>query len=341
MAVDSRRLPVGVVMPVLNARKELPRHLESMEEWLDMVAEVIVVDSHSEDGTMEYLKEHLKHPGVTFIDHPRGLYPSWNRGIAEVGSEYFFVSTLGDTTCSASIALMYDSAMKLGTDVLVGLPTLVDEHGRSKDKFWPLHSMVDDMGMSEASRVDPWIWLAWSLMYLPATPIGSSASNLYRTAYMKRHPFSAEYGHIGDSAWALGHTFEAKFGIEPRAESTFWVHEAESGIQQQYADVVDRFVSLAKEVIEGRRGGAHEAPQEVAEICAAFLQRADDFRRYFRAGAEYRELKSRGGLGARLKALRIRAERLRIRKGTLAFRAWGRKRLIAGSLLAENAADAG
>src|SRR5437667_48674 len=56
----------------------LPRHLESMKEWLPLVEEVVVVDSESTDGTVEFLKKHLGPQSPRFFTHPPGLYQSWN-----------------------------------------------------------------------------------------------------------------------------------------------------------------------------------------------------------------------------------------------------------------------
>jgi hypothetical protein len=326
------RLPVGVMMPVLNARSELPRHLASMREWLEVVSEVVVVDSYSEDGTVDYLREHLHHPQVTIIEHPRGLYQSWNRGVAELRSKYFFVSTLGDTTSAASIHRMFETAEALQTDVLVGVPTLVDDHGKANGKRWPLHEMVSDLGLKEGSRIGGWLWMAWALMYLPATPIGSSASNLYRTGFMQKRPFPLDFGRIGDSAWAVKHAFDARFGIEPRAESTFWVHGVPVGIQQQYSEVMRPFIELVEQVLaeqvlaEQVRGGSPPSPV-IAEICQDFQRRIGELLRYFQAAAEYRELKRVRSLGAKLKGLRLRLERGKIRRGTLQFREKARAKL--------------
>jgi hypothetical protein len=302
-----------------------------MQEWLKVVSEVVVVDSYSEDGTVEYLREHLHHPKVVIIEHPRGLYQSWNRGVAELRSKYFFVSTLGDTTTAASIHRMFETAEALRTDVLVGLPTLVDDQGKPNGKRWPLHEMVDDLGLKEGSEIDGWLWMAWAMMYCPATPIGSSASNLYRTEFMQARPFPLDYGRIGDSAWAVKHAFDARFGIEPRAKSTFWVHGAPIGIQQQYSEIMGSFVELVGQVLVEQELAGNPPPPVIAEICRDFQRRNGELLRYFQAAAEYRELKRVRSIGARWKGFRLRLERSKIRRRTLRFREDGRTKLRARS----------
>ena len=58
-------LPISVLVPTRNSMSLLPQHVEAMRAWLDQVEEVVAVDSHSTDGTLEFLQRELKHPGLT------------------------------------------------------------------------------------------------------------------------------------------------------------------------------------------------------------------------------------------------------------------------------------
>ena len=87
----------------------LPRHLDFLEKWVDAVEEIVVVDSFSEDGSMDYLKKRLKHPNVQFLTHPPGLYASWNFGIGKVQARYVYISTIGDTITREDLATWWTS----------------------------------------------------------------------------------------------------------------------------------------------------------------------------------------------------------------------------------------
>jgi hypothetical protein len=63
-------------------------------------------------------------------------------------------------------------------------------------------------------------------MQMKGALLGSSASNIYRTAFMKRLPFPTEFGTTGDGAWGLQHAAEAVFGVVPGHFSSFLVHPA-------------------------------------------------------------------------------------------------------------------
>src|ERR1035441_1521617 len=89
-------LPVGVVMPTLNVRPQLPAHLFRSRTWSDLVEEIVVVDSQSEDGTGEYLRTQLQHPCIRHFSQSRGLYEAWNYGVGQLQRKYTYISTAGD-----------------------------------------------------------------------------------------------------------------------------------------------------------------------------------------------------------------------------------------------------
>ena len=89
------QLPVSVLVPTRNAAPLLAEHLAAMRAWTDAVAEIVVVDSQSTDGTVEMIRAGLKHPRIKVLQHPPGLYQSWNFGIGQLESELCYISTVG------------------------------------------------------------------------------------------------------------------------------------------------------------------------------------------------------------------------------------------------------
>src|SRR4051794_30761037 len=116
-------LPLGVVIPTKNSLPYLPAHLAGMREWLGLVEEVVVVDSFSTDGTVDFLKSNLSHPRVTYASHPPGLYASWNHGIAQIRSPYVFIATTGDLITPAGLQQLCQTAEMLACDVVISKPT--------------------------------------------------------------------------------------------------------------------------------------------------------------------------------------------------------------------------
>jgi glycosyltransferase involved in cell wall biosynthesis len=60
--------------------------MPALRSWLDLAQEVVVVDSESSDGTVEFLQSELRHPNLRFLSHPPGLYQSWNFGIRNLNT---------------------------------------------------------------------------------------------------------------------------------------------------------------------------------------------------------------------------------------------------------------
>jgi hypothetical protein len=54
--------------------------------------------------------------------------------------------------------------------------------------------------------------------------LGSSASNLYRTATFQRFAFPTEFGAQGDGVWAWFHAAEITWGVIPDQISSFLLH---------------------------------------------------------------------------------------------------------------------
>src|SRR5438046_3368389 len=123
-------LALGVVIPTKNSMAYLPRHVAGLQPWLELAAEVVVVDSHSTDGTVGFLRANLRHPALRFTDHPPGLYASWNHGVAEISSKYVFIATTGDTITREGVCQLVEAAESLGCDVVISKPTFCDAAGR-------------------------------------------------------------------------------------------------------------------------------------------------------------------------------------------------------------------
>ena len=227
MDEEARRgdaLPIGVVVPTRNCRSDLPSHLASMRPWLGRVREVVVVDSFSEDGTLEWMQDHLRHVRVSFLSHPPGLYPSWNAAIRHIRSPFTYISTIGDAVKPEGLEALFVAAEKLRVDVVISPPELTDRGGRAMLKTWPIHELLSGMGFREPCVLHPAVTFLCAASFIPAGILGSSASNLYRTTMLQACPFAEDMGHGGDVAWGIENSVRARFGILPETVSKFVVH---------------------------------------------------------------------------------------------------------------------
>lgn len=264
-----RRLPVGVIIPTYNCAAHMPAHLAALKEWLDLAQEVVVVDSESTDGTLELLQTGLAHPHLRFFTRPRGLYQAWNFGIAQLTSEFTYVSTAGDTITREGITHLVETAQRLGSDVLISPPKLIPEAGvKQPENDWPVHRILAELNLRapavlRRSRV---LHFAIDHALHVLGILGSSASNLYRTAPLQERPFPDDCGHAGDVGWGVRHALDATFALTPECCSTFLIHPVTHTEQQKrfYLQLQSRAPEWAREAL--RAAVADGPPADAAEL---------------------------------------------------------------------------
>lgn len=219
---------ITVVIPTRNSMPEIEAHVHALNGWLHRVGQVIVVDSESTDGTFEYLQANLKHECVEFLNHPPGLYESWNAAIQCAGSKYTYIATVNDFMPFETLVRLYSEAERLAADVVVSAPEIVLESPSQKRRKWPIHRFLESAAKRETYVLQPLELLVWNSVDLPGTLIGSSASNLYRTETLQQSPFPCDYGHAGDSAWAVEGALANRWVVVPGVSSKFWYHAGQN-----------------------------------------------------------------------------------------------------------------
>ncbi len=222
------KLPISAVIPVLNCAHRMREHMEESMEWLSEVEEIIVVDSDSKDNTMEIIRECAGHLNPRILNHPAGLYESWNRGVFEATSPFVYFSTVGDYITLDGLQKLHHSISTLEADIVISPPRFTHESEatskRTKVTTWPIHKIIRDLNIEHPRLMDASELYDHVMVYLQDCMLGSSASNLYRRSLLIDHPFSGEFRSMGDSAWIIKHNFDAKIAIHPQSFSTFLFH---------------------------------------------------------------------------------------------------------------------
>lgn len=219
---------LSVVLPTYNCAKLMERHLASMFGWLELADEVIVVDSRSTDGTIELIRERLRHPRLRIIERDRGLYESWNEGIAATTGEWVYISTAGDTIERDHLLHLMEIGEYGQADVVISPPFFVDEGGAPcKDPSWPPRKIVEASGLKTPFGLKPGVGFLLAFMHFPSAILGSSASNIYRGAHLRERPFPTGFKGAGDSVWILRHAAQSRICFTPRVGSVFCVHAKE------------------------------------------------------------------------------------------------------------------
>ena len=249
-------ISIGVVLPTLNCVSLLPEHLESMQQWLDLVSEVVVVDSYSNDGTIEMIRERLLHPRLRILSHPRGLYQSWNFGLCQLHTKYAYISTVGDTITRLGLEHLYTVAEQFKCDVVASEPHFIANDGSAIPKAkWPIDNVLSTLRINEPTYIEGVILFLFVRLHAGdgAAILGSSASNLYRTELLQNRPFPTDFGTVGDGAWGIVNVFDYRLGVTPEKFSTFRQHPKAYN-REQYAvkNICQRLLLLAEETLQER-----------------------------------------------------------------------------------------
>jgi hypothetical protein len=293
LSMSEFHLPIGVVLPTLNVRAALPEHLEQMRSWLELVDEVVVVDSFSTDGTFELLQAELHHPRLRLFQRPPGLYQAWNYGIERLTARFTYVSTVGDPITAGGLQHLAVTAEEFRSDVVISRPELLDAAGQPMtDKRWPIDNLLDWCAPRQPLRVESWRAFVATMLNVPEGILGSSASNLYRTATLQRFPFQPEYGHEADTAWAIAHALEVSWALTPRVVSKFTFHSGAGLLSmERMAALNGSLLDLARQTLRRPLDQASPAPVPegllpwLRELPAALENLRECQRRYNQARA--------------------------------------------------------
>jgi hypothetical protein len=255
---------LGVVIPTKNSLAYLPQHLEGMAEWLELAAEVVVVDSFSSDGTLAYLRAHLRHPRVSFCSHPPGLYASWNHGLKQLSTQYAYLSTIGDRITRAGLQGLWQTADTLRCDVVLSKPRFQDTNGQPlPDIEWPIDDIIRTLGITQPRRLRKLEVVLFAITNLTGALTGSCASDLFCTDALQRHPFPTEFGTSGDGAWGIRRAADLAWGLVPERFSSFLKHPSNaSAAERASGERAPRFDQVAREMVaDARQGGTLSAAE--------------------------------------------------------------------------------
>jgi len=248
------KLPITVVLPTLNCRAKLDRHLSEAGEWLSEVAEIIAVDSGSTDGTRELLEDNFGNlSGAAVLSTEPGLYRAWNLATARAVQPFIYFSTIGDMIGSNGLSKLVAAAEEHSLELVVSVPQIVDEDGREvRGLRWPIHFLEDYLKGGEGLFLpSPAERAILSAIFVPETILGSSASNLYRTALLQKHPFPEDLGKQGDVYWAIRNLSACRLGLLPdRLASFCW----DGDRRTSWSDLWAMMIAMTDDVDKQRRG---------------------------------------------------------------------------------------
>jgi glycosyltransferase involved in cell wall biosynthesis len=259
---------LGVVIPTRNSIALLPRHLKALEGWLDLAGEVIVVDSQSSDGTLDCVRRELIHPRWRIVQHPPGLYQSWNYGIRQVSAKYVYIATVGDAITRAGIEHLMQVAEHFQSDVVISKPVFERvEGGLGEDVDWPIDDLIAHLRIRDPFALRPVETFYFALTNVQGALLGSAASNLFRTTCLQERPFPADFGTVGDGAWGLFNALGITLAVSPQRCSRFLYHEKTYNLRDYRVDRLNwKLFLTAQRVLREERRRTPQLEPELAKL---------------------------------------------------------------------------
>lgn len=222
---------VSIILPTRNSIEFLAPRVESIRRQTMSDYEVIVVDTDSTDGTLDYLKAWAKEDGrVSIRSAPPGVYRAFNCGIAQAKGEYVYIATSDDT--------MREDALEKMVKALDAHPDcdICDTKLREIDKDGRVLTRGDEAFLDcsghllfdrdrECVREYPLDFL----MHCGGKTVYVSLAQILirKTLFEKTGPFPEDYGPSADYKWGMLAALNAKVYYLPEELTTWRMREGQ------------------------------------------------------------------------------------------------------------------
>lgn len=227
---------VSICMPTLNARAYLEPRVESILGQTFADWEVIVCDSHSSDGTMDFLRRLSGDTRWRLFDVPRdGLYAGWNECLRRATGEWIYIAT-ADDTCSLDLLeqmlAAHERAKQIVPEMNVGMVACDFDyigHDGSILGQLPKHRPSDILGdwRNKAHARSRWVDLLMTLSV--GISWGPYTSLLFRRELLDSAGlFRTDCGAAADRLWAAGSVLNSDLVWVPKRLATWRMHSSQA-----------------------------------------------------------------------------------------------------------------
>nr|WP_281270126.1 glycosyltransferase [Roseimicrobium gellanilyticum] len=226
----STTLRVSILLPTRNARDFLSERMESIIRQSVADWELIACDSHSDDGTWEYLETFTSDPRVHLHRVPmEGLYAGWNECLRRASGDYIYIATADDTMnedCLEKLSRALDETPD--ADLALCPVDWIDEEGHPiPGSQREIHRFLDSHlspGRTRISKESMFLMLAsfsWG--------VGSVTGLLFRRGLLKRTGlFPTDLSFLGDAEWSLRASLATDFIWVADTGATWRVHSTQA-----------------------------------------------------------------------------------------------------------------
>lgn len=221
MKVDPTNLTI--LVPGFNCAEDLERHSERLAPLRKKGARIVWLITPGSDGTEKRAQAITTRTGDDFLQAPKGLYEAWNYGVASVKTKYLYFSTINDFPIQNKVLVLCDALELTGADICFSPPEKVCPKGL-KNKLvlsWPAHRYESFLKDFTYNCIPVTALIAMQVNSGLSCLLGSWASIVVKTSFMKQRPFPLIFGHHSDTLWFYQNLLDIKIVFYPDAVAYF------------------------------------------------------------------------------------------------------------------------
>lgn len=144
-----------------------------------------------------------------------------------------------------------DVATTFEADVVLSPPRILGSNLEPvSEPSWPIHLLLSEGNFTEPMLLNQFQAFALANDFGIQGLLGSSASNLYRSAMLREFPFPTTFGHAGDTAWGCENALRVRIAVCPDACADF-IQERDGGAlaDSECAKLESKLLDLTRESI--------------------------------------------------------------------------------------------
>ena len=305
-------------MPNLNTLPFLRERFDSIFHQTFNDWELFVYDSHSDDGSWEFIQEVARtDKRVRIAQGPReGPYPAWNECLRQTSGEYVYIATSDDSMSPDFLEKMTRALDKHRQCELAHCKlAIVDERGEKlRGRMWPDATVFAD-GAEEFVEIphvrhapyNGFLQLTGRHVFLSITQV-----LIRRSIFSRVGTFPNRWGSISDFNWEMKAGLVADMVHVPHTFATWRIHSKQATASQDFASVeyfkkIDEMIYDAVSTSE-----PYLLPAFKGAVRNNLVQRARELRAYYRALRQLRDRAFRRRLFQMDQMLRIKPVRREI-----------------------------
>lgn len=246
---QEKKTRVSILLPNLNNYRYLKERLDTILNQTYTDWELIVIDSYSNDGAWELIKQYAENDSrMTISQAPKeGVYAAINKCINLAQGEYIYIATSDDTMMPNCLEVMINALeIHPECDICHTPLQVIDEKGEEITNWWlntPPAKFYDELINKPHVRYAPYDGILYSA--LRTVYISLTQLLIRRSVFDKVGLFCNDWGSEGDFEWGMRASLVCNIIHIPETLATWRIHAQQA---TQYNPSYEQREKLAKMV---------------------------------------------------------------------------------------------